>query len=154
MKILLSAFAVAMLAGCATSPVGDSLANQGLDDLRKPMYLRTERFIPLTFPQIQMALIRHERLCGTAPAFAVTEGQTAYGTIIQKQNPTDSLDQAILVDLTWLQPTWSQETRVKAEVFSRNGGSAVSQRIGQIFATLANPDACPGDTEADQPTKQ
>ncbi len=150
MKIFLSALAVAVLAGCASSPVGDSLPNQGLDDLRKPMNLRNERTIPMTFPQIQMALIRHQRLCGTAPEFSVTKGQTAYGTILQKQSPTDSLDQAILVDLTWLQPTWRQETRVKAEVFSRSGGSAVNERIRQLFATLANPDVCTDDVDVDQ----
>lgn len=150
MKILLSALAMAVLAGCATSPASDSAAIQGLNDLRKPMNFRTERTIPMTFPEIQMALIRHQRLCGTAPEFAVTKDETAYGTIIQKQNPTDSLDQAILVDLTWLQPTWRQETRVKAEVFSRTGGGAVNRRINQIFATLANPDVCPDNIDLDQ----
>ncbi|NYT65767.1 hypothetical protein H0A58_07260 [Alcaligenaceae bacterium] len=149
MKVILSALAAVMLAGCASGS-GNNQRIETLNGLRKPINLRAEQILPMTFPQIQMALIRHERVCGSAPEFSVEDGQTAYGTILQKESPSDALDQAILVDLTWLQPSWRQETRVKAEVFSRAGGGAVNQRIEQLFATLTNPDACPGATDADQ----
>lgn len=148
MKVLLSTLAVVLLAGCAS---GSSSSGQSLDDLRKPLFFKVERTIPLTFPEIQMALIRHQRLCGTAPVFTMNEGQTAYGTLVQQANPGDSIDQAILVDLTWLQPSWRQEeTRVKAEVFSRYSGRAVDERIQQIFATLSNPDSCSSDVPEGQ----
>lgn len=145
MRILLSAFALAMLAGCASTD-GPS-AQRSANDLRKPMYFHTERLLPFTFPEIQMALIRHQRLCGTAPEFSMNEGQTAFGTITQKNDPTHGWDKTILVDLTWLQPTWRQETRVKTEVYSQYSGSEIDERIRQVYAAINRPDICPGAEE-------
>ncbi len=142
MKILLSAIALAMLAGCVSAD-GPS-AQRTADDLRKPMYFQTEQLLPFTFPEIQMALIKQQRLCGTAPQFSMNEGQTSYGTITQKNDPTDGWDKTILVDLTWLESTWRQETRVKTEVYSQYSGSEVDERIRQIYAAINHPDICPG----------
>lgn len=151
MKRILCVLTLSLLGACAAPGGGGETSQRTQNDLRKPMYLRTEQLIPLTFPQIQMALIKHRRLCGYAPKFSVVEGQTAYGSIVDRSDTADGWDKAILIDLTWLQPTWRQETRVRAEVFSVYGGRDVDERIRLAFAAISQPEICPG-AEAANPS--
>lgn len=154
MKTFLSVLALAVLAGCATDANNTPTSKWNESDVRKPLYFRGDKQLQLTFPQIQMALIKHQRACGTAPVFTMEEGQTSYGRITQKNDPTDDWDKTILVDLTALQANWRQEARTTTEVFSRYGGKAVNQRIDQIYAAIANPEVCPGSAPATDDTSK
>lgn len=147
MKTLLSVFALAVLAGCATGPSNLSSSEWGESNLRNPLFQRGEQQLQLTFAQIQMALIKHQRLCGTAPVFTMNEGEASYGRITQKNHPADDWDKTILIDLTAYPPNWRQEARTATEVFSRYGGKEVNQRIKRIYAAINNPDVCPNTIE-------
>lgn len=148
MKTLLSVLALAVLAGCATDVSNTTSSKWNDKDLRNPLFFRGEQQLQLTFPQIQMALIKHRRACGTAPVFTMNEGQTSYGRITQKNDPADDWDKTILIDLMALQANWRQEARTTTEVFSRYGGKEVDQRIKRIYAAINNPEVCPDTSQA------
>lgn len=137
MKKSVMLMALAVLAGCAANPAGLRMT-----DLRDPQYLRTERTIPLTFPQIQQALFKHQAACGSAAQFSVDARQTSYATMVDRPAGAVNFQDAILVDLTQYQGTMMEEWRVKTKVYTYYADSATENRIDQLFNSIAHPEVC------------
>ena len=137
LSVLLSAL---VLAACATAFSSD---DPHLRDLRDPDYLRTERTLEMTFPQIQMALFRHDRVCGNAPTFRMRENETSFATIIEHGSEERSWNERIAFDLTWFQPSLRYGMRTRVEVYSFFSDGSVRRRIDAMFNAILNPDACP-----------
>src|SRR3546814_1996945 len=55
----------------------------------------------MTFPQIQMALFKHEAACGSAPKFALEPGQTAYAKLSDQPLGSNDRQQIIVADLMY-----------------------------------------------------
>jgi hypothetical protein len=143
-KIMLLA-GLTILAGCASAPQGVRLA-----DLRSPEYFRGERSIPLTFPKIQMALIKHQRACGSAPQLRLDPRETNYGTIILQPpgNPGDSgYDRTIIADVIQYQASMMEEGRSRAKVYSYYSDALAKEGIEALFAAITKPEVCPGTTQ-------
>lgn len=128
----------AMLAGCAAGGDGP-----GVQALLKPEYLRTERNLAMTFPEIQMALFRHESLCGAGPVFRMKEGETSYATIIEADSDQRLWNDTIAFELMWLQPTLRYETRTRVYVYSFHSSAQVRRRIERVFDAVTSPEVCP-----------
>ena len=141
--------AVLALAGCAGQGTVDSTAS-----LHTDAYSRGERILPMTFPQIQMALFKHQAACGEAPSFALVPGQTAYARLSDQPLEGADYKQIIVADLThyrssdlggWLEADEDRDWRTRAKVYSYYDNSQVGARIEQMFRAITNPQACPGD---------
>lgn len=141
MKSLFTVLMISVLAACSS-------AGSGLhaDNLRKSKHLRTERNLPMTFPEIQMALFKHQRECGEAPVFKMREGETSYASVIESESKDLPWNQTIVFDLMWLQPTLRYESRTRVHVYSFYSDTKIEQRIDAIFAAITNPGECQGDT--------
>lgn len=129
--------ALAVLAGCAADTAGLRAT-----DLRDPQYLRAERTISLTFPQIQQALFKHQAACGSAAVFSLDERQTSYATIVARPAGAVNFQNALLVDLTQYQGTIMEEWRVKTKVYAYYADSATEKRIDQLFNSITHPEVC------------
>lgn|SRR5690625_2931930 len=140
MKKLLVGMVITVLTGCAVDSTG-----LRPDHLTRPEHLRTERTLPMTFPEIQMALFKHEATCGNAPVFRMKEGETSYASITESGAEDMPWNQTIIFDLMWLQPTLRFDTRTRVQVYSFYSDSSVKQRIEAIFNAVLNPEQCPGD---------
>lgn len=140
MKKQLALLTLLILAGCAVDSTG-----LRPDQLIQREYLRTERNLPMTFPEIQMALFKHESVCGSAPVFRVKEGESSYATITESGSDDLPWNQTIIFDLMWLQPTLRYESRTRAYVYSFYSNAEVKQRIANIFNAILEPEICPGD---------
>ena len=137
MKKLSMLVAAFVLSGCAVDSTG-----LRPERLIRPDNLRTERILPMTFPEIQMALFKHESECGNAPVFKVKEGQTSYATITEHDVADQPWNEVIVFDLAWLQPTWRFDTRTRVFVYSIYSNSEVRQRIDAIFNAILKPEQC------------
>ena len=143
----------ALLAGCAQQPD----AGRWLQDLRSETYFRAERVLPMTFPQIQMALFKHEAACGSAPEFALEPGQTGYATLVLRPDGVQDDKRVILADLMyyrasdlggWMAKDGDREYRTRAKVYSFYTDSQLDARIDQMFNAVTHPGACAGpDTD-------
>ena len=131
MKKLAMVLAIAVLGGCAATP-----HEFRPGDLREPLYLRTERSIPLTFAQIQMALFKHKATCGWGPEFVLDPYQTAYATIYYKPGPTAEPNRTMIADLTFL-----ANAPVRAQVYSYYADA--DEQVNQLFAAISHPTVCP-----------
>ncbi len=129
-----------LLAACAT---GHSSDDAHLRDLRDPGYLRTERMLSMTFPQIQMALFRHDRVCGNGPSFRMREGEASFAGIVEHGSDERPWNAQIVFDLTWLKPSLRYDTRTRVEVYSFYSDASVRRRIEAVFNAILNPDVCP-----------
>lgn len=137
MKTLYALMTALVLSGCAAD-------SSGLrpDNLRKSEFLRTERNLPMTFPEIQMALFKHDAACGSAPVFKMKDGETSYATVTESDSADQSWNKTILFDLMWLQGTWRYETRTRVYVYSFYSDSDVKRRIDAIFNAILKPEDC------------
>jgi len=129
MKTLALFLAMIVLAGCASAPRGPE------SDIRDPMYLRTEQFLPLTFAKIQVALFKHKAACGVAPELVVDADNSSYATIRQELPDAGRRDHPIVVQLILL-----QDMRVKAQAYSYYAGTEAE--IQQIFDAIKTPGVC------------
>lgn len=137
MKKLLVIFAVAFLSGCAVDSTG-----LHPEQLTRPEHLRTERNLPMTFPEIQMALFRHDAACGAGPVFKMKEGKTSYATILESDSAERPWNQSIVFDLVWLQPTLRFDTRTRVYVYSFYSDANVQRRIDAVFNAVLKPGQC------------
>ncbi|NYT86643.1 hypothetical protein [Pollutimonas harenae] len=149
MKNGVALLALLTLAGCANNTNGIRAA-----DLRSDAYFRTERVLPMTFPQIQMALFKHEAACGSAPKFALEPGQTALARLSDEPLGSTDRREIIVADLMhfrssdvggWMAPDEDRNYRTRAKVYSYYAGSEIDTRIEQLFRAITHPQACPGD---------
>lgn len=143
MKRLFALLCMLVLSGCAVESTG-----LRIEHLRDEDHLRTERNLPMTFPEIQMALFKHDAACGAAPIFRMNEGQTGYATVIESNSEDLPWNQVILFDLMWLQDTWRYDTRTRVYVYSFYSDADVKRRIDAIFSAILKPGVC--DWEAEQ----
>lgn len=136
-----SVLSLVLLAGCAANaPSGERYLN----DLRNTDYLRTERTLEMTFPQIQMALFHHARVCGDGPVFRMKADEVSFATILEADSTARPWNEQIVFDLMWLQPSIRYETRTRVQVYSFFSDAAVKQRIATVFKAILEPDTCPG----------
>lgn len=140
MKKLSVLFAAIILSGCAVESTG-----LRPEQLTRPQHLRTERILAMTFPEIQMALFKHEEACGPGPVFKMKEGQTSYATVTEHDADQQPWNQTIIFDLMWLQPTWRYDTRTRVSVYSFYSDSDVKQRIAAVFNAIEKPGQCDAD---------
>ncbi len=137
MKKLLAFLALIVLSGCAVDGTG-----LRPDRLATPEHLRTERTLPMTFPEIQMALFKHDAACGSGPVFKMKEGQTSFATVTEHDTADMPWNQTILLDLTWLKGTLRYETRTRVNVYSFYGDADINRRIDAIFGAILKPGEC------------
>lgn len=140
MKTLYALMAALVLTGCVTGSTG-----LRLDSLRQSDHLRTERNLPMTFPEIQMALFKHDAACGSAPVFRMKEGETSYATVTESDSADQPWNQTILFDLMWLKGTWRYDSRTRVYVYSFYSDSDVKRRIDAIFNAILEPEKCDAD---------
>ncbi|MGB6103233.1 MAG: hypothetical protein WBF88_05215 [Pusillimonas sp.] len=150
MKKSMALLALLLLAGCANNGVGS-----GAMALRDDANFRGQRVLPMTFPQIQMALFKHEAACGTAPQFALEPGQTAYATLTDKPLVGTSYRDAVLAELmyyrasdlgSWLAKDEERDWRTRAKIYSYYTGTEIDARIDQMFRAVTHPGECAGQT--------
>jgi hypothetical protein len=136
--------ALALLAGCASGP-------QGLrqSDLRSPTHFRGEYVIPVSFPQLQMALFKHERACGSAPKFSLDKDQTSYATMVDMPESSPTYEHAVLIDFVQYKPNYLAENRVKAKAYSYYSDRATLDRIDWAIKAITQPGVCQGAAQAD-----
>lgn len=144
MKKLSALFAAVILSGCAVDSTG-----LRPEQLTRPEHLRTERMLAMTFPEIQMALFKHEAACGPGPVFKMKEGQTSYATITEHNAEQQPWNQTIIVELIWLQPTWRYDTRTRALVYSFYSDSEIKQRIAAMLNAILKPEQCDAGEASD-----
>lgn len=137
MKKIIAVFLLAFMVGCAPTTTG-----LRIDDLRKPEYVRTEQNLFMTFPEIQMALFKHERVCGNAPVFKMLENETSHAIITEANVGEMPWNQVVMFDLIWLQPSMLQDTRTRVYAYSFFSNSEVKQRIARIFNAINKPEEC------------
>lgn len=142
MKKLLALFAAVVLSGCAVDSTG-----LRPEQLMRPDHLRTERILSMTFPEIQMALFKHDAACGSAPVFRMKDGETSYATITESDSAEQPWNQTIIFDLAWLQPTLRFDTRTRVYVYSFYSDASVQRRIDDIFNAILKPEQCEPDLE-------
>lgn len=130
--------AVAGLAACASTPTGLRMS-----DLRDPVYFRGDRVLPGNFPELQMALFKHEQACGYAPKFSLDKDQTSYATIVEMPEPSSSYERAVLIDLVQYKPGYFADNRMKAKAYSYYADSATLGRINQVYEAILHPEVCP-----------
>lgn len=137
MKKLSMLVAAIILSGCAVDSTG-----LRPEQLIRPEHLRSERTLTMTFPEIQMALFRHDDACGPGPVFRMKEGQTSYATITEHDAADQPWNQTIIFELMWLQPTWRYDTRTRVSVYSFYSDADVKLRIDKVFSAILKPDEC------------
>lgn len=137
MKKPFTLLAAIALAGCTIA--SDS---SRMDELRKPDHLRTERNLPMTFPEIQMALFKHQDICGSGPEFQMKEGETSYATVMERDGANMPWNEVILFDLTWLKGSWRADSRSRVRVYSFYSDSDVRRRIDAVFKAITKPEEC------------
>lgn len=137
MKKLFALLAVVAMTGCAVDSSGFRP-----EQLATPKHLRTERNLDMTFPEIQMALFRHEDACGSGPVFKMKEGETSYATVTDRDIESQAWNEVVLFDLMWLQPTLRYDTRTRVYVYSFYSDADVKRRIDAIFNAILNPEEC------------
>lgn len=141
--------ALALLAGCAGNQAGLRET-----DLRDPELMRGEKFINLNLPRIQGALFKHQAACGNAPTFKMDPGHTSYATIIYRPDGTESLDQAVMLDLIQHKENFLHDERVKALVYTYYFNPQVEERIDYVLRIFSHPELCAGDpTPPSEPPK-
>lgn len=126
-----------VLAGC-----GSTVERSPFDDLRAERFLRTERTVFMTFPQIQQALFKHQAACGVIYTFALEPRETSYATITYQPDPALQGEEPVLVDMVWYQGTWRNDERVKTKVYTPYDNSIISRRITALFDALGKPEQC------------
>lgn len=114
-------------------------------DLLRPEYIRQEKMLHMTFPEIQSALFKHDRICGNAPVFRMKENATSYATITEANIDEMPWNQVIVFDLMWLQESKLNETRTKVFVHSFFSDADVKRRINNMFSALDSPETCISD---------
>ncbi|MGE4369774.1 MAG: hypothetical protein AB7E12_08865 [Burkholderiaceae bacterium] len=139
MKPLAFAAVLAVLAGCAAT---EKKGVGPLDSLRKEVNLRTERVVLSTFPQIQLALFKHQAACGVTYTFRLDPHETSYASVVYMPAAESSGEVAVLADLAWYQPTFRQEQRVKFTVYTEYKNQATEDRIQALFRAIDQPDQC------------
>lgn len=137
MKTLYVLIVALVLSGCVTDSMG-----LRPDDLRTSDHLRTERNLPMTFPEIQMALFKHDAACGSAPVFKMKQGETSYATVTESDSAEQPWNQTILFDLMWLKGTWRYDSRTRVYVYSFYSDSNVKRRIDAVFNAILKPGQC------------
>jgi len=138
-KTLVGMVMVGLLAACAT---GEGSGERSPQDLIRPQYLRSDTLLFSTFPEIQMALFKHERLCGQAPHFQMKEGEASYAMVLEDKEGGRAWQDTIVFDLAWLEPSLRQETRTKLEVYSFKYNRDVKQRIKAMLDAIEHPETC------------
>jgi N-acyl-D-aspartate/D-glutamate deacylase len=121
-----------LLAGCATGPSGVRLS-----ELERDIHLRDQRRLPMDFAKIQMALFKHQRLCGSAPVFAVVPNHPSHATVTLKEFPGAGWGDTILVNMLLL-----ANLTVTTKTYTYHPGQR--ERIDQLFNAITHPDVCPG----------
>ena len=142
MKRIALLIALMALSGCASTPQGLRLG-----DLRSPDYFRGERGIPMTFPKIQMALIKHQRACGYGPEFTLDDRETSYATIAYRAPEDSGYERTVIADLTQYQGTLMEEERSRVKIYSYYSDAIAKERIEQLFAAIFKPGVCPEATQ-------
>lgn len=137
MRKLSASVIFVILAGCATPSTGPQI-----EHLTKPEHLRTESILPMTFPEIQMALFKHDATCGSAPVFKMKESQTGYATVMEVDGADRPWNETIVFDLAWLQSTLRFETRTSVKVYSFYSDADVKRRIAAIYDAILKPEQC------------
>lgn len=144
MKKLLVLLGVVLLSACTVDSTG-----LRPEHLMRPDHLQTERTLPMTFPEIQMALFKHEAACGSAPVFKMKENQTSYATITESNTDELPWNQTIMFDLMWLEPTLRFESRSRVYVYSFYSNADVQRRIDAIFNAILKPEDCGTDLDVE-----
>ncbi|NYT59050.1 hypothetical protein H0A65_08965 [Alcaligenaceae bacterium] len=148
MKKGMALLALLVLAGCAKNTDMTRLM-----DLRSKAHFRDQRVLHLTFPQIQMALFKHEAACGSAPEFALEPGQTAYARLTDTPLEGSDYKQIVYAELvlyqgsdveTILDKTAERDWRTRATTYSYYAGGAVDERIAKMFNAITHPQDCTG----------
>src|SRR5690606_19603422 len=143
MKKGMALLALLVLAGCAKNTEMSMLMS-----LRSDTYFRDQRVLPMTLPQIQMALFKHQAACGSAPDFSLEPGQTAYARLTD--TPLDSSDckQIIYTELVHyrgsdvtsiLDKAAERDWRTRATTYSFYAGGNVDARIERMFNAITRP---------------
>ncbi|OWT56272.1 hypothetical protein CEY11_19860 [Candidimonas nitroreducens] len=128
------------LAGCAArGPVG-----LRLNDLLSSDYARMQRKIPYdTFAQIQMALFRHQRLCGGDVTFTADPTHSSYALVTEKDFPGAGWDHTLTIQLVLL-----LDHPIQATAYSYYAGT--ERRFDRMFDAIIKPDVCDGKPAAKQ----
>ncbi|HEY9281409.1 MAG TPA: hypothetical protein VIP51_15165 [Eoetvoesiella sp.] len=135
MKKLASIISVILLAGCAASTTG-----LRPNDLETSDRLRAERTLPLSFVQVQQAVLKHKSICGQGPEFAVDSGHPGLARVIQKLTPDAQLEHSLVMTLI-LRPTEEDKFSVKTHVYSYYAVS--DEQVQQLYAAILRPEECP-----------
>jgi hypothetical protein len=148
MKKMAMLLGAVMLAGCASQPTGLRET-----DLRDPELLRDERYINLNFPKMQAALFKHQAACGHAPVFRMDTGHTSYATVLYKPAGTDSLEQAVMLDLVQHKANFLHDERAKALIYTYYMNAEMQERIDYVLRIFAYPELCAGDPTPERTEK-
>lgn len=132
MKMVIVWLCAVLLAGCSAGP-----RTVPLSTLETQAHLQDQRRLPLDFAKIQMALFKHQRLCGSAPVFAVVPDHPSYATVTLKKFKGAGWANTILVDMTLL-----ENLTVRAKTYAYYPDQHDS--IEQIFSAITHPTVCPG----------
>lgn len=140
---------VTLLVGCASTGTTSEL--QAYQKIVNEQNLRTEGLVFRTFPQIQVALMRHQAACGVNYQFAMEPDSTSYATIsYQPDAKSDAAEAPLLAELVWYQPSAVQDQRVKISVYSQYASAAVNKRIDALFNAIDKPALCADAPDPDQ----
>jgi hypothetical protein len=140
MKKMTVMLGLVLLAGCASQPAGLRET-----DLRDREFLRGERYINLSFAKMQGALFKHQAACGEAPIFRMDSGHTSYASVVYTPAGTDSLEQAVLLDLVQHKSNFLHDERAKALIYTYYMNAEVQDRIDYVLRIFSYPELCAGD---------
>ncbi|MCC2596381.1 hypothetical protein LKR43_08505 [Pusillimonas sp. MFBS29] len=143
-----------VLAGCATNN-----GTSRVMDLRSKAHFRDQRVLHMTFPEIQMALFKHQAACGSAPVFAMEPGKTAFARLTDRPLEGSDYKQIIYTELvhyrgsdlgTVIDRAADRDWRTRATTYSFYADSAVDERIEKMFNAITHPQDCTGQGAAAQ----
>lgn len=137
MKRWITLVLTAALAGCATTGSDTSL---NLGTLRDENNMRDRYRFPMTYPQIQQALLRHQQLCGSGPVFSLNQRSVNDARIVQHLSDPPRLARTVLVDMERVMG-WDGE-RIVATAYAQYQVS--NEEVARVFQAVLNPETCPG----------
>lgn len=124
------------LAGCAATGPDTAVS---LGPLRDENNLRDQRRFPMTYPQIQQALLRHQQLCGSGPVFSLNPRSVNDARIVQHLSEPPRLARTVLVDLQRI-IGWDGE-RITATAYAQYQVS--NDEVARVFQAVVDPETCP-----------
>ena len=127
---------VLLLAACAAP----SQSERGAGALEQAQLLRHERTLPLSFVQVQRALIKHEQTCGPGIRFNVDEHVPSLARITHQATPDAPIDRTTLMVLH-LQSLEEDKYRVKTRVYSYY--SIPDADVERLYRAILRPEECP-----------